>query len=68
MSWDKFTEQRNLASETIEQQSTGEILQIINRVYFQNRFIKRFMSLLPTSIALKITKYIISKGLKAGNW
>jgi len=35
---------------------------------FSNRIIKRFMSLLPQRLALKMTKYIIKKGLQAGNW
>ena len=34
---------------------------------FSNRFIKIFMSILPRGLALKMTKYIIKKGLKNGN-
>ena len=54
-----------VVEESLQSYLNGKSL-IING--YSNRFIKRFMSLLPTSIALKITKYIISKGLKAGNW
>ena len=35
---------------------------------FSNKIIKRFMSFLPQRLALKMTKYIIKKGLQAGNW
>jgi len=59
-----------MTSEAVVEESLKSYLKgkslIING--YSNRFIKRFMGLLPTHIALKITKYIISKGLKAGNW
>jgi len=54
-----------VVEESLKSYLSGKSL-IING--YSNRFIKRFMGLLPTTLALKITKYIISKGLKAGNW
>ena len=59
-----------MSSEAVVEESLKAYLKgkslIING--YSNKFIKFFMGLLPTSMALKITKYIISKGLKSGNW
>jgi len=59
-----------MTSEAVVEESLKSYLKgkslIING--FSNRLAKRFMSILPKSIALKMTKYIIKKGLKAGNW
>ena len=60
----------SMTSEAVVEESLKAYLKrkplIING--FSNRFIKSFMSLLPRSVALKMTKYIIKKGLDAGNW
>ena len=60
----------SMSAEAVVEESLKSYLKgkpiIING--FTNRFVKRFMSLLPSSVALKMTKYIIKKGLEAGNW
>ena len=60
----------SMTSEAVVEESLKAYLKrkplIING--FSNRFIKSFMSLLPRSVALKMTKYIIKKGLDAWNW
>ena len=60
----------SMSAEAVVEESLKSYLKgkpiIING--FTNRFVKRFMSLLPSSVALKMTKYIIKKGLDSGNW
>ena len=55
----------SVVEESLKAYTKGKPI-IINGI--SNRIIKRFMSLLPQSLALKMTKYIIKKGLQAGSW